>query len=586
MLRFQVVDLIHGLLGLRVPSMSSSRRHTDIDASPSMSSAGSTQVMSPLMSENTRNDMRTRVETLVSVPRGSFTTTHTRDSLQDVASHISETLSHSAINVQSASERSIRLSLTQHQLTFDGAEEPAAGTATGTEGAATSTASPGGSYNVAIGFNSEASGPSTPSGGDGYNVSFSLGSTRPNGGRVSTILERASEDLDGSGLRKPPVTPTNGAGGAALEDGGYGVFDGAQEGAAPEGLDTGGYGVFENEGGDSAGGGSGNGGNGGGLGNNDGDGYGVFNDEPSVPLDPQPPSTTVLIEASGAPPLPPATTTAQRKESSRRSGYGDFEDLSSPAAASTSTASASTTAASAASAAPPPAPPSPLSAATSSPTAVRPLAKKRSVVSTMFDPMDVEGAVPVSDADDAAFSTTERKEEAVEANASGGPVGSNAAAREDQRRFRQLHRLMMSAMKGRWSPDRPVPLCPDALTSFMRTCPEEESRRLNGNVREATRVLVHDVVPAFAKVLLAKPAEDLMFLDLALELHGHGINLRHMGLLRSCIPASDRASEQAKVLGCASVCVRVCVCGSVCVRVPSASLGVNFRLRRLRPAGA
>lgn len=55
----------------------------------------------------------------------------------------------------------------------------------------------------------------------------------------------------------------------------------------------------------------------------------------------------------------------------------------------------------------------------------------------------------------------------------------------------------------------------------------------NAEVYRATKALIEDSIPAFAKELSLKPAGEVKTLNLRLEFHKRGINMRHIGLLRS-----------------------------------------------------
>jgi len=105
----------------------------------------------------------------------------------------------------------------------------------------------------------------------------------------------------------------------------------------------------------------------------------------------------------------------------------------------------------------------------------------------------------------------------------------------------------LSDGSGDWEgdPDRPVPLLPDAMSLFAELAGRENAARATAEVEAATQTLVHDVVPRLAASLLSCPPAELEFLDFALELHSHGVNLRHMGLIRSYIPRHnhDRRAE-------------------------------------------
>ncbi|KAF1330192.1 F-box/lrr-repeat protein 13, partial [Globisporangium splendens] len=77
-----------------------------------------------------------------------------------------------------------------------------------------------------------------------------------------------------------------------------------------------------------------------------------------------------------------------------------------------------------------------------------------------------------------------------------------------------------------------TPLSPDALSCMTYCTPDWQAQSLG--VEEATLHLLSDVIPQFAKKLSQK----LRFFtassfDITAEMHRHGINVRHLGLLRS-----------------------------------------------------
>ncbi|KAG1688136.1 hypothetical protein DVH05_004006 [Phytophthora capsici] len=77
-----------------------------------------------------------------------------------------------------------------------------------------------------------------------------------------------------------------------------------------------------------------------------------------------------------------------------------------------------------------------------------------------------------------------------------------------------------------------IPLSPDALSSLTYRTPDWQTQALD--VEEATKYLIKEVIPLFAVKLSTKPDYfDSPEFELVKELHRHGINMRHLGLLRS-----------------------------------------------------
>ncbi|GMF60474.1 unnamed protein product [Phytophthora fragariaefolia] len=77
-----------------------------------------------------------------------------------------------------------------------------------------------------------------------------------------------------------------------------------------------------------------------------------------------------------------------------------------------------------------------------------------------------------------------------------------------------------------------IPLSPDALSSITYRTPDWQDQALG--VEDATKFLVKEVIPLFAIKLSQKLDyfESPEF-DLVKEMHRHGINMRHLGLLRA-----------------------------------------------------
>ncbi len=91
------------------------------------------------------------------------------------------------------------------------------------------------------------------------------------------------------------------------------------------------------------------------------------------------------------------------------------------------------------------------------------------------------------------------------------------------------------------------PLSPDAGTAFSRADPHAMQR--NEEIRLATIHLIQNVVPLVASELSEIPISILRDMHLSVFLHERGINMRHLGYLRSCIPTtSENNYEEARLL--------------------------------------
>ena len=77
-----------------------------------------------------------------------------------------------------------------------------------------------------------------------------------------------------------------------------------------------------------------------------------------------------------------------------------------------------------------------------------------------------------------------------------------------------------------------VPLNPDALSRWGAADPSFAEQ--NENVRKATQTLVQNYIPQFAEWLDANGSTlAAQTMKIAVEFHRNGINIRHMGLVRS-----------------------------------------------------
>lgn len=106
--------------------------------------------------------------------------------------------------------------------------------------------------------------------------------------------------------------------------------------------------------------------------------------------------------------------------------------------------------------------------------------------------------------------------------------------------FRMLRPEFLQYLKDKGSPA----LSCDALTNWAQS--HKDSSMHNKRLQAATRVLVGEVVPAFASRFAKKELKDLRDIHVSEEMHRFGINVRHAGLVRSLIVSSDAKSEEAR----------------------------------------
>ena len=98
--------------------------------------------------------------------------------------------------------------------------------------------------------------------------------------------------------------------------------------------------------------------------------------------------------------------------------------------------------------------------------------------------------------------------------------------------------LLVNQLNPPMNPDClvPCPLSPDALTAFSNSDPSALER--NKEVTRATERLIYEIVPLVAQNLSQLSPSDISSLNFSIYLHSHGVNIRHMGLIRSLIPRS------------------------------------------------
>jgi len=114
--------------------------------------------------------------------------------------------------------------------------------------------------------------------------------------------------------------------------------------------------------------------------------------------------------------------------------------------------------------------------------------------------------------------------------------------------FRMLRPEFLQWLKKNHRPNKPEesfpPLSCDALTNWGQSA--DDSKEHNDRVREATNVLINKVVPEFAATFVQRPPHQLREIRVSEELHRHGINVRHMGLVRFMIRDTDESSLAAQ----------------------------------------
>jgi len=114
--------------------------------------------------------------------------------------------------------------------------------------------------------------------------------------------------------------------------------------------------------------------------------------------------------------------------------------------------------------------------------------------------------------------------------------------------FRMLRPEFLQWLKKNHRPNKPKeqlpPLSCDALTNWGQG--GKDAKEHNNRVREATSILVSKVIPEFANIFEQKTPRQLRDIQVSEELHRHGINVRHMGLVRFLINGEDESSDAAR----------------------------------------
>lgn len=86
-----------------------------------------------------------------------------------------------------------------------------------------------------------------------------------------------------------------------------------------------------------------------------------------------------------------------------------------------------------------------------------------------------------------------------------------------------------------------APLSADAFTAFSRG--DQEGWLRNREVTSATRLLLREVIPSMSQYLCSLSIHELQKLDLSTECHRYGVNMRHLGLVRACIPETSSPDD-------------------------------------------
>jgi Translation initiation factor eIF3 subunit 135 len=97
----------------------------------------------------------------------------------------------------------------------------------------------------------------------------------------------------------------------------------------------------------------------------------------------------------------------------------------------------------------------------------------------------------------------------------------------------------------------PIPLSSDALTNFQRHDPDR--REHSSEVYAATRHLFNEVIPSFARDLNKQEIRPVDHIELVSLLHKRGINMRHLGIVRSGVNPPHLRSFLLS-----EMCMRVC----------------------------
>ncbi|CAM9944100.1 unnamed protein product, partial [Ectocarpus fasciculatus] len=86
-----------------------------------------------------------------------------------------------------------------------------------------------------------------------------------------------------------------------------------------------------------------------------------------------------------------------------------------------------------------------------------------------------------------------------------------------------------------------IPLSPDALSCFIRHSPDRSAR--NQEVHEATSIMIEVAVPHVVEYLTSLPQDVQKTLRLDVELHRHGVNVRHLGKVRFLLMEQNKPED-------------------------------------------
>jgi len=98
------------------------------------------------------------------------------------------------------------------------------------------------------------------------------------------------------------------------------------------------------------------------------------------------------------------------------------------------------------------------------------------------------------------------------------------------------------------------PLSPDALTGWGVNDPNNGKH--NDEVRDASNWLLTDVIPQFAAKLSKLSEGQLAKVRISDELHRKGINIRHLGRVRSSLPQTSQLARQKLLNECLARCMK------------------------------
>lgn len=93
------------------------------------------------------------------------------------------------------------------------------------------------------------------------------------------------------------------------------------------------------------------------------------------------------------------------------------------------------------------------------------------------------------------------------------------------------HSIFWRQLRPEWVKQAALPQSSDAFSMYTLDTPDWQKHC--ESAKEATKKLIRERLPSYAEELASRPADEVLQIDLTEEMHARGLNMRHLGLLRS-----------------------------------------------------